>query len=411
MNWTTLEDVSTLVSKGTTPTTLGYSFVPQGIPFLRAEDVTGTAIDPKAVTFRISEETDKALSRSRLQPGDLLITIAGTLGRVGYVPMNAPPLNCNQAVAFVRIKPEVVDLLYACFACRALIADLLNLQKIGTIGNLNLEQVRKFKIPLPRLCEQKRIATLIDRADRLRRARHYALELTDAFIPAAFLELFGCLYENEQKWPFEQLEKNAEIVSGVAKGQKYGDSKTVEVPYLRVANVQDGYLDLSEIKTIRVPPEDVEALRLEPGDIVMTEGGDFDKLGRGAIWPGGITDCIHQNHIFRVRLNQSALIPTFFAAFLRSPFAKSYFLRCSKQTTNLASINMTQLRATPTPLPPLPLQQKFAALVECVEHLRAVQREALRQAEHLFQALLHRAFSDTDSTNNESSKCMAQEAI
>jgi type I restriction enzyme S subunit len=87
------------------------------------------------------------------------------------------------------------------------------------------------------------------------------------------------------------------------------------------------------------------------------------------------------------------LTPIFFAGFLRSDFAKNYFLRCSKQTTNLASINMTQLRATPTPLPPLTLQQKFADLAERVESLRAAQREALRQAEHFFQALLHGAFS------------------
>jgi type I restriction enzyme, S subunit len=96
------------------------------------------------------------------------------------------------------------------------------------------------------------------------------------------------------------------------------------------ACVQDGYLDLSEIKTIRALPKDVEALRLQPGDVVMTEGGDFDKLGRGAIWPEGLLDCIHQNHIFRVRLNQLKLKPRFFAALLQSGFAKDYFLRCSK---------------------------------------------------------------------------------
>jgi type I restriction enzyme, S subunit len=107
---------------------------------------------------------------------------------------------------------------------------------------------------------------------------------------------------------------------------------------------------------------------------------------------GGINDCIHQNHIFRVRLDRAAALPGFFAAFLRTPFARGYFLQCSKQTTNLASINMTQLRATPVPLPPLALQQRFVTLAEQHERLRAQQREALRQAEHLFQTLLHRAF-------------------
>ena len=218
--------------------------------------------------------------------------------------------------------------------------------------NFGPSHLKSIYITLPPLEKQTSMARRLAKAERLRLTRRYSIELTDAFLSAAFVEMFGDLHQNEQQWPFARLEEKAAIASGVAKGQKYGDRQTLEVPYLRVANVQDGYLDLSEIKSIRVPPEDVEALRLQPGDVVMTEGGDFDKLGRGAIWPGGITDCIHQNHIFRVRLNQLALTPRFFAEFLRSGFAKSYFLRCSKQTTNLASINMTQLRATPVPLPP-----------------------------------------------------------
>jgi len=269
----------------------------------------------------------------------------------------------------------------------------------GTAGQKRVPSsyLETVKLPLPDLSEQKRIVGLLGHADRLRRTRRYALELSDTFLPAAFLELFGDLRQNKRHWAFVELETHAEIASGVAKGQKYGDRATVQVPYLRVANVQDGYLDLSEIKIIRALPTDVESLRLKAGDVVMTEGGDFDKLGRGAIWPGGIADCIHQNHIFRVRMDSAKLLPTFFAAFLRSTFAKDYFLRCSKQTTNLASINMTQLRATPMPMPPLQVQKTFAALVERHERLRACQQEELRQADHLFQSLLHRAFSSLSS--------------
>ncbi len=254
-----------------------------------------------------------------------------------------------------------------------------------------MEEVR---IPYRNIAEQKRIAQILMQADRLRRTRRYALDLSDAFLPVAFLELFGDLVNNDRHWRVRVLDEIADIASGIAKGQKYGSRETREVPYLRVANVQDGYLDLSEIKLIEALPGDIEQLRLQKNDIVMTEGGDFDKLGRGAIWPGGIQDCIHQNHIFRVRVNKSELLPEYFAAFLRSPAAKNYFLRCSKQTTNLASINMSQLRSTPVALPLLPLQQKFAAIVERHEHFRANQREALRQAKHLFQTLLHKAFSE-----------------
>ncbi|MCP4168384.1 MAG: restriction endonuclease [Chloroflexi bacterium] len=247
-------------------------------------------------------------------------------------------------------------------------------------------------IPLPPLVEQQRIAGILGRADRLRRLRRYALELSEGYLQAVFLEMFGDTILNPRDWNFKELDEVADIASGVTKGQRFNGKKTVLVPYLRVANVQDGYLDLSEIKSIEALPTAVEKLRLKYGDIVMTEGGDFDKLGRGAIWEGQLKECIHQNHIFRVRLNRNYVLPNYFAILLLTRYTKSYFLRASKQTTNLATINMTQLKAYQVPVPPIKLQQQVVEVSRQNKRLRSQQREALRQAEHLFQALLQRAF-------------------
>lgn len=148
--WVELGEISEVVSKGTTPTTIGFSFAEAGIPFLRAEDISGGAIDPHSVAFYIDPKThNSALARSHLKPGDLLITIAGSLGRVGYVPDDAPLLNCNQAVAFIRLRPDLVDVKFACFACqhKGVTSSLIDLKKVGTIGNLNLQQIREFRIP------------------------------------------------------------------------------------------------------------------------------------------------------------------------------------------------------------------------------------------------------------------------
>ena len=116
--WARLGEISEVISKGTTPTSLGFFYTTDGIPFLRAENVVGGPVSPQTVDFHISSETDAALSRSRLRPGDFLITIAGTLGRVGYVPDGAPLMNCNQAVAFARLKSEFADSRFVCLACR-----------------------------------------------------------------------------------------------------------------------------------------------------------------------------------------------------------------------------------------------------------------------------------------------------
>ncbi len=163
-------------------------------------------------------------------------------------------------------------------------------------------------------------------------------------------------------WKRKRLEKVAVIQTGIAKNQN-SKQETIELPYLRVANVQDGYLDLSEIKTINIHKDKVNRYRLENGDVLLTEGGDFDKLGRGTVWEGQIQSCVHQNHVFVVRTQKNELLPSFLSAQTGSSYGKRYFLSCSKQSTNLASINSSQLKAFPVLLPPLPEQKAIADLL------------------------------------------------
>lgn len=163
-------------------------------------------------------------------------------------------------------------------------------------------------------------------------------------------------------WERKSLEKVAEIKTGVAKGKK-GLKDPIEVPYLRVANVQDGHIDLSEVKTIQIERHQLERYSLQVGDVLMTEGGDFDKLGRGDVWQGQIAPCLNQNHVFAVRPNKQVLLPYFLAALSASSYGKTYFLSCAKRSTNLASINSTQLKEFPVLLPPLPEQQKIALIL------------------------------------------------
>src|SRR6266700_3074656 len=114
-------------------------------------------------------------------------------------------------------------------------------------------------------------------------------------------------------WKIIPLASVAEIRTGLAKSSQRKSIDPVQVPYLRVANVQDGHLDLSEMKTIRIRKSELEGLLLRPDDVVLTEGGDFDKLGRGFIWEGQIDPCVHQNHIFAVRVHREKLLPRYFA--------------------------------------------------------------------------------------------------
>lgn len=248
--------------------------------------------------------------------------------------------------------------------------------------------LERYRIPLPLLDTQRHIAKVLEQADRLcRQAQQMEAEF-DRLAQALFLEMFGD-YRQQTTEHFLPLAGVADVVSGVAKGSKLSGAVRT-LPYLRVANVQDGFLDLSEIKEIEASERDIEKYRLKAGDILMTEGGDFDKLGRGAMWSGEIAECIHQNHIFRVRLSD-AYEPRFFACYLRTPMVKAYFLGCAKKTTNLASINMSQLKALPTPKEPLDRQKQFVAALQQIEAQRQMARRQQAELEQAFQSLMQRA--------------------
>ncbi|HRD72542.1 MAG TPA: restriction endonuclease subunit S [Aquimonas sp.] len=182
------------------------------------------------------------------------------------------------------------------------------------------------------------------------------------------------LPELPQGWVWASLDMLGDIASGVAKGTKTdGKTPTREVPYLRVANVQRGYLDLSEVKTIQATKRDIQELALVNGDVLFNEGGDRDKLGRGWVWRSEISECIHQNHVFRMRPFLVDIQPELISH-QGNTFGKLWFQNAGKQTTNLASINMGMLRAFPVPVAPADEQ------VEILEQIRT-QLESLAQQE------------------------------
>jgi len=166
-----------------------------------------------------------------------------------------------------------------------------------------------------------------------------------------------------EHWSRCRLKDVAAVQTGLTLGKDYRGRRTSKYPYLRVANVQTGRLDLQEVKDIEVPEDEARGARLAAGDVLMTEGGDIDKLGRGCVWAGEISNCLHQNHIFAVRCDKSALLPHFLAGLMSSLHGRSYFQLTAKQTTNLASTNSSTLRGFPILLPPVSEQLRIVAEV------------------------------------------------
>lgn len=256
-----------------------------------------------------------------------------------------------------------------------------------------LSEIRRIGFRLPSLPEQRRIADVLDRAEALRAKRRAALAELDALDESVFRNLIGDPVENPKNWDSSVvLGDVADIVSGITKGRKITGCETREIEYLAVANVQDRALALDTVKRIEATESEIRRYRLQKGDLLLTEGGDPDKLGRGTLWNDELPECIHQNHIFRVRLTNDRLHPLFVSRLVASQRGKRYFLRAAKQTTGIASINMTQLRDFPLLIPPQSVQQQFAKQIAVVEKLKETHRASLAELDSLFASLQHRAF-------------------
>ena len=193
-----------------------------------------------------------------------------------------------------------------------------------------------------------------------------------------------------ESWEVELLENCAFVQTGAAKGRKFSDDEVAQVPYLRVANVQDGHLDLMEMKSITIRNSEIDRYRLQHGDVVLTEGGDFDKLGRGFIWRGQLDLCVHQNHVFAVRTDRTRLLPDFFAYQAQSDYGKAYFLKVAHKTTNLACINTTKLKAFPVLIPVLEEQCEIVTILGAIDRKIDLHRRKRAVLEELFKAFLHK---------------------
>jgi type I restriction enzyme, S subunit len=193
-------------------------------------------------------------------------------------------------------------------------------------------------------------------------------------------------------WTRVRFEDIAIIAGGVTLGRKLGDRKTITLPYLRVANVKRGEIDLTIVKEVEIAETEIERYALRENDILMTEGGDWDKVGRAAIWKAQIPICLHQNHIFRARMRSPEITPYWFERYFNSSIGRSYFESASKQTTNLASINMRQVRNCPIPFPPLAEQRRIVTkvneLMALVDQLETQLTTARHTASNLLDALV-----------------------
>lgn len=283
----------------------------------------------------------------------------------------------------------------------------------GVRQGLNWDGVKWLKILAPSVPEQERIAAFLDaecaEIDAVLEKTHASIEeykkLKQAVITQAVtkgirgdrpmkdsgIEWIGDI---PAEWRKTQLRHCAAIKSGITLGKKYEKTDSlVERPYLRVANVQDGYVDLSVLTTIEVTQDEDLKYRLRAGDVLMTEGGDRDKLGRGCVWHGEIEPCLHQNHIFAVQTSKDTLLPEFLEYLTVSDVGRSYFDVTAIKTTNLACTSSSKVLAFTIPLPSVEEQAEIVEVLntKCagIDALIAKKQQYLTEIENYKKSLIY----------------------
>jgi len=281
----------------------------------------------------------------------------------------------------------------------------------GPVPSVNTRQIGEINVVVPPFADQNLIAAYLDAScdvlNTVLEAKRRQLETLDALRKDVIQQVVtrglskqpklrktGNIWMEEVPigWDLVCLKRVSELQGGLTLGKTY-EGPLVERPYLRVANVQDGHLDLDDVTMIEVPAEVAKRVELRIDDVLMTEGGDLDKLARGYLWKGEIPDCLHQNHIFAVRCFHHKLLPKFLTYLTASRYGRDYFEATGKKTTNLASTNSTKVGAFPLPLPPVKEQARLVEyLEEQLESLRTLQNNLQTQIETLLayrKSLIH----------------------
>lgn len=389
-----LQDVCTVFSDGDWIESKDQSN--KGIRLVQTGNIgEGLYLEKEERAKYVSEETFESLKCTEIYPGDILISrLPEPVGRACIIPPKKERMITAVDCTICRVDESIVSKEYLCYFMRsnAYYTKLLGSVTGTTRKRISRKNLGNIELEIPPKEEQTDVVSQLEGLINVINSRNKELQLFDNLIKARFVEMFGDMLLNSKNWPEVRLDEIADIVSGITKGRKIKEQELFEVPYMAVSNVKDGYIDWTTVKTVMASQAEIDKYQLKPFDVLMTEGGDPDKVGRGAIIHEPPKNCIHQNHIFRVRLNRGTLLPEYMEQYLQQQKAKRYFLGCAKQTTGIASINMRQLTGLPVVVPEMQLQKEYVSFVHQVDKSKVKVQKALDETQKLFDSLMQQYF-------------------
>jgi type I restriction enzyme S subunit len=363
-------------------------------PYLRAANVTWSGLmldDVKEMNF-----TDAELEVYRLLPGDIVLSEAsGSPGEVGKPALWQGEIDdCAFQNTLIRVRPREHTPQFLLYFLRylALTGQFMPESRGVGINHLGRQRLASWSVPVPRVAEQRRIVEVLeDHLSRLETARGY---LGHSMRRAVRLD--AALRSEVRCGPERNLDEVTVIQGGIQKQQRRAPRDNA-YPFLRVANVTAQGLDLSDVHRVELFGDELSRLRLRQGDLLVVEGnGSASQIGRAALWDGSIQDCVHQNHLIRVRPGPD-LLPQYLEAVWNSPQTRARLTQVASSSSGLHTLSVSKLKALTLPVPDLELQRRLClGLHESqtgLTRLTSAAREAQLRGDVLRRAVLAAAFS------------------
>lgn len=359
-------------------------------------DLSAVDQNAKIITGARRISSDDAPSRARqlVASGDVLVsTVRPNLNGVARVPDQLDGATASTGFCVLRAREQQLYSGYLFHWVRSteFIADMVNKATGASYPAVSDTVIHESLIPLPPILEQRRITQVLDRADNLRAKRRASLAQLAMLPQSYFHGLFGDPMKNDRNWQVVKVEDAGRVQLGRQRAPQYQSGNHTR-PYLRVANVYEDQLDLSDVLSMDFDAADFAAYRLEYGDILLNEGQSTELVGRPAMWRNEIPNCCFQNTLVRFQANSEATLPEFALAVFIRYLRSGEFAKVSSKTSNVAHLGAGRFAAMPFPLPPLQLQREFEKRMTVVRKLKASQEASLKEMDALFASVQHRAF-------------------
>lgn len=386
-----LSEIAELITKGTTPTTLGYNFQEDGVNFLKIECFSEDGTYIKEKTAHISEECHEKLKRSKLRTGDILFSIAGAIGRVAVVTEEMLPANTNQALAIIRVTRDDIYLPYIKLILTSQIVKAQFERKKQGVAQLNisLKDINELEIPLPEKSKQIECASLLEKISGIVTARQKQLQNLDELVKARFVEMFGSPVSNPLSWRKRTLK---EVCIKLNDGTHFSPEsyEAGQYKYITAKNIKLSGFDFSNITYV---PEEVhrpiyERCNPEMGDVLYIKDGATTGIAMVNTLKEEFTLL---SSVALLKQDRLVINGHFLAALLNNE--DMYIdIRNNMGGAAITRLTIAKLNAIKVIVPPIEIQNKFAAFVEQVDKSKVAVQKALDEAQLLFDSLMQKYF-------------------